>query len=66
MDLIFDHVVEFDHVHDTDSDSRVKSLTGLSIVENSLTIGVDVRFVHELSDLFVGSTVEDRGGDFDA
>ena len=59
-------MVELNHVHDTDSDTRVESLTGLTIIKNGLAIAINTGLIHELSDFFIGCTIEDRSGNLKA
>ncbi|MNV66773.1 hypothetical protein D3C71_1595450 [compost metagenome] len=46
MDLIVNHVSEFDHVHDTNSDFTFEFVTRTTIIQHSLTVTLHTRFFH--------------------
>ena len=63
MDLIVDHVHEFDHVLDTDGDTLIESFTGAAVVKNGLAVIGDAGFLHKIDDFVVADAVEWRGRD---
>ena len=66
MNLIFDHVVELNPVPNTDSNTGIERFTSLTIVKDSLAIAINTGFLPEISNFFVGCTIEDRSRDLNA
>ncbi len=48
MNLIVNHVREFDHIHDADGDTTVKRFARPPVVENHFAVGLHFRFFHDL------------------
>ena len=52
MEFIINHVVKFDHVHDTDRNTVVKRLTCTPIVKDGLGIAIHTSFFHSIPEVF--------------
>ena len=60
MELVINHVVKFDHVHDTNGHTIIKWLTSASIIKNCLSITIHTCFTNGIPEIVCASSIKDR------
>ena len=64
MNLVADHVVQLDHVHDTDSSALLKSFAAAAVEELTLTIFGEASFLELFLNRFIADTIKWRRSNF--
>ncbi|RYC73198.1 hypothetical protein G1ANC_00538 [Candidatus Nanosynsacchari sp. TM7_ANC_38.39_G1_1] len=64
MNLVADHVVQLDHVHDTNSSTLLKGFAAAAVEELTLTIFGEASFLELFLNRFITDTVKWRRSDF--
>ena len=64
MNLITDHVVQLDHVHDANSSALLKSFAAAAVEELALAIFGEASFLELFLNRFITDTVKWRRSDF--
>ena len=64
MNLVADHVVQLDHVHDANSSALLKSFAAAAVEELALAVSGKAGFLELFFNCFVADTVKWRRSDF--
>ena len=64
VNLVADHVVQLDHVHDTNSSALLKSFAAAAVEELALAIFGEAGFLELFLNRFITDTVKWRRSDF--
>ena len=64
MDLVFHHVVKFQHIVITNCGVMIERFTGSSVIKLNLTVCWEAGFLELALNLLFGQTVQNRSGDF--